>query len=100
MQPTEGSQLENALRLGAGRIGFEAVVPNPKPKLLGQVREVMRLLLPAMSASHNPLFHPPGLLPMCQLPALSGAPRGHPGILSQTEPSWHSGVMEETKACE
>jgi hypothetical protein len=43
MHPEEGSQLEKALRLGAGRVGFEAVVPNPKLKLLDQVREVMRL---------------------------------------------------------
>ena len=78
----------------------DLITPNPKLKLLDQVREVLRLLLAAMPTSHNPLFHPPGLLPMCQLPALSGAPRGHPGILSQTEPKWHSGVMEETKACE
>lgn len=43
MQESEGSQLEKALRLQAGRIGFEAVVPNPKLKLLDQVREIMRL---------------------------------------------------------
>lgn len=43
MQDSESGQLENALRLGAGRIGFEAVVPNPKLKLLDQVREVLRL---------------------------------------------------------
>ena len=47
----------------------DLITPNPKLKLLDQVREVMRLLLPAMPTSHNPLFHPPGLLPMCQLPA-------------------------------
>ena len=34
MEPAEGSQLEKALRLGAGRVGFEAVVPKPKLKLL------------------------------------------------------------------
>jgi integrase len=43
MQAGEGSQLEKALRLQAGRVGFEAVVPNPKLKLLDQVREVLRL---------------------------------------------------------
>ncbi len=35
-----------------------------------------------------------------RIPATSPPPRGHPGILSATEPSWHSGVMEETKPCE
>ena len=44
MQESEGSQLEKALlekalRLQAGRVGFEAVVPNPKLKLLDQVRK-------------------------------------------------------------
>ena len=43
MPDSESGQLEKALRLGAGRIGFEAVVPNPKLKLLDQVREVLRL---------------------------------------------------------
>jgi len=43
MRDSESGQLEKALRLGAGRIGFEAVVPNPKLKLLDQVREVLRL---------------------------------------------------------
>ena len=43
MQESEGDPLEKALRLQAGRVGFEAVVPNTKLKLLDQVREVMRL---------------------------------------------------------
>jgi hypothetical protein len=43
MQESEGSQLEKALRLQPGRVGFEAVVPNPKLRLLDQVREVIRL---------------------------------------------------------
>jgi hypothetical protein len=43
MRESEGSQLEKALRLQTGRTGFEAVVPNPKLKLLDQVREIMRL---------------------------------------------------------
>ena len=43
MQESESGQLEKVLQLQAGRVGFEAVVPNPKPKLLEQVREVMRL---------------------------------------------------------
>jgi integron integrase len=43
MQESEGSQLENALRSQPGRVGFDAVVPNPKLKLLEQVREIMRL---------------------------------------------------------
>ena len=43
MQESEGSQLEKALQLQPGRVGFEAVVPNPKLKLLDQVREVLRL---------------------------------------------------------
>jgi hypothetical protein len=43
MQESEGSQLERALRLQTGRVGFEAVVPNPKIKLVDQVREVLRL---------------------------------------------------------
>jgi hypothetical protein len=42
MQESESGQLEKALRLQAGRVGFEAVVPNPKLKLLDQVREVLR----------------------------------------------------------
>ena len=43
MQESQSGQVERALRLQAGRVGFEAVVPNPKLKLLEQVREVMRL---------------------------------------------------------
>ena len=43
MQESEGSLLEKALRSQPGRVGFEAVVPNPKLKLLDQVREIMRL---------------------------------------------------------
>jgi hypothetical protein len=48
MRESEGSQLEKAtlekaLRLQAGRVGFEAVIPNPKLKLMDQVREVLRL---------------------------------------------------------
>lgn len=43
MQQSESRQLERALRLQTGRVGFEAVVPNPKLKLLDQVREVPRL---------------------------------------------------------
>jgi hypothetical protein len=38
-----GPPVEKALRLQPGRVGFEAVVPNPKLKMLGQVHEVMRL---------------------------------------------------------
>jgi len=43
MQESQSGQVERALRLQAGRVGFEAVVPSPKLKLLEQVREVMRL---------------------------------------------------------
>ncbi len=43
MQGSESSQIEKALQSQAGRVGFEAVVPNPKLKLLDQVREVLRL---------------------------------------------------------
>ena len=43
MQGDEGSQLEKALLAQHGRAGMEAVVPNPKLKLLDQVREVLRL---------------------------------------------------------
>jgi integron integrase len=43
MQDDQSSQLEKALQKQAGRVGFEAVVPNPKLKLLDQVREVLRL---------------------------------------------------------
>ena len=43
MQESEGSQLEKALRSQPGRVGFDAVAPNPKLKLLEQVREIMRL---------------------------------------------------------
>lgn len=43
MQESEGSPLEKALRLQPGRVGFEAVLRNPKLKRLDQVREVMRL---------------------------------------------------------
>ena len=43
MQDSQRRQLERALRLQAGRVGFEAVVPNPKLKLLDRVREVRRL---------------------------------------------------------
>jgi integrase len=43
MKESEGNQLEKALAGQARRVGFEAVVPNPKLKLLDQVREVMRL---------------------------------------------------------
>jgi hypothetical protein len=43
MQESESSQLERALQLETGRVGFKAVVPNPNLKLLDQVREVLRL---------------------------------------------------------
>jgi integron integrase len=43
MQESQSRPLEKALRLQAGRVGFAAVVPNPKLKLLEQVREVLRL---------------------------------------------------------
>ncbi len=49
MQTPEQHQLQKglaalrALGPNLGRRGFEAVVPNPKLKLLDQVREVMRL---------------------------------------------------------
>jgi hypothetical protein len=43
MQECERSQVEKALAAQVGRVGFEAVVPNPKLKLLEQVREIMRL---------------------------------------------------------
>jgi hypothetical protein len=43
MQESEGGQLERRLRSQAGRVDFDAVVPNPKLKLLGQVREFLRL---------------------------------------------------------
>lgn len=43
MRENEGSQLERAVRQPPGRAGLEAVVPNPKLKLLDQVREVVRL---------------------------------------------------------
>jgi hypothetical protein len=45
MQDSQNRQLERELQQGAGRVGFAAVVPNPKLKLLDQVREVMRLKL-------------------------------------------------------
>ena len=38
MQQGGDSQLGKALRLRAARVGFEAVGPNPKLKLLEQVR--------------------------------------------------------------
>jgi hypothetical protein len=34
MQESESSPIEKALRLQTGRVGFEAVVPNPKLKLM------------------------------------------------------------------
>jgi hypothetical protein len=43
MQERERSQVEKAIEAQVGRVGFEAVVPNPKLKLLEQVREIMRL---------------------------------------------------------
>jgi hypothetical protein len=43
MQDGENGQLEKALRLQSGRVGYDLVVPNPKLKLLDQVREVLRL---------------------------------------------------------
>ena len=43
MQESESRQLGRALRLQTGWVGFEAVVPNPKLRLLNQVREVLRL---------------------------------------------------------
>jgi hypothetical protein len=45
MQQDEGGQRQNhqpSARTKA-RLGFEAVVPNPKLKLMDQVREVLRL---------------------------------------------------------
>jgi hypothetical protein len=43
VQDNRSGQLENALTSQAGRVGYQAVIPNPKLRLLGQVREVMRL---------------------------------------------------------
>ena len=43
MQESERSLVEKALAAQVGRVGFEAVVPNPKLKPLEQVREIMRL---------------------------------------------------------
>jgi hypothetical protein len=39
----QGEQDERALAAGEARRGFAAVVPNPKLKLMDQMREVMRL---------------------------------------------------------
>jgi hypothetical protein len=43
MQESESGQVERALRSQQGRVGFDKLVPNPKLKLLDQVREVLRL---------------------------------------------------------
>ncbi len=43
MRDSQNRQLESELQQGAGRVGFAAVVPNPKLKLLDPVREGMRL---------------------------------------------------------
>jgi hypothetical protein len=44
MEDRQSGQLERRLRLAAGPVGLAAVVPDPKLKLLDQLREVMRLL--------------------------------------------------------
>jgi len=43
MQDSQNRQLERELQQGAGRMGFAAVVPNPKLKLLEQVRRRLRV---------------------------------------------------------
>jgi len=43
MPDGENGQLEKALGLQTGRVGHDLVVPNPKLKILDQVREVLRL---------------------------------------------------------
>jgi integrase len=43
MHASDSRQVEKALQMQRGRVGFEAVVPNPKLRLLDQVREVLRL---------------------------------------------------------
>ena len=43
MPDGENGQLEKALGLQSGRVGHDLVVPNPKLKILDQVREVLRL---------------------------------------------------------
>ena len=41
MQPYEDSHLEKVVRLHAGRVGFEAVIPNPKFKRLDQITALL-----------------------------------------------------------
>ena len=43
MQENGSGQSEKWQRRQPGRAGFDAVVPNPKLRLLEQVREVLRL---------------------------------------------------------
>jgi hypothetical protein len=43
MPDGENGQLEEALGWQSGRVGHDLVVPNPKLKILDQVREVLRL---------------------------------------------------------
>ena len=43
MQENGSGQSEKGQRRQPGRVGFDAVMPNPKLKLLEQVREVLRL---------------------------------------------------------
>jgi hypothetical protein len=43
MQENGSGQPEKWQRRQPGRVGFDAVIPNPKLKLLEQVREVLRL---------------------------------------------------------
>ena len=43
MQENESGQLEREPRLLTGRVGCEAVIPEPMLKLLDQAREVLRM---------------------------------------------------------
>ena len=53
MQDSQSRQLESDLQRGAGRVGFEAVVPNPKLKRLDPVREVLRIFVRSLQTAEQ-----------------------------------------------
>ena len=53
MQDSQNRQLERELQPVAGRVGFAAVVPNPKLKRLDPVREVLRIFVRSLQTAEQ-----------------------------------------------
>src|SRR5512140_2952046 len=85
----------------AVRRGFEAVVPNPKLKLLDQVREVMRLKHYAIrTETALPIEHPPSAVLPHGSRALTSADTERRGDLRATATEDGSNVGRRTSNTE